>query len=283
MPYQPLTQINPLDQLARIAAARDYLLSRSRLIPEIGIILGTGLGPIAERLEADAEIPYSEIPHFAKPTVEGHDGKWVSGKLAGKNVAVMQGRFHFYEGHAMEDIAFPVRVLKAMGARALIVTNIAGGVNPSFAMGDLMAIADHINLLGTNPLIGPNYDAFGPRFPDMSEPYHKSYLAKLSALADAEGITLRKGVYACMSGPCLETAAEYRMLRVIGADAVGMSTVPEVIAAIHAGLKVAALSLITDVCDPDDLKPINIPEIMRVAAEAEPKLAKLVEGLVAGI
>lgn len=266
---------------AKIAAACSHLSARCKSAPDIGIILGTGLGSIAKNLQVDAEIPYREIPHFAQPTVDGHDGNWISGKLAGRNVAVMQGRFHFYEGHSMEDIAFPVRVLRALGARAVFITNIAGGVNAGFAMGDLMAITDHINLLGTNPLIGPNHDSIGPRFPDMSEPYHRRYVARLSELAAARGMNLRKGIYACMSGPCLETAAEYRMLRILGADAVGMSTVPEVIAAVHTGLKVAAVSLITDVCDPDDLKPINIPEIMRVAGEAEPRLAALVEAMAA--
>ncbi len=265
----------------KIAAACSHLKARCESAPEIGIILGTGLGSIAKNLQVNAEIPYAEIPHFARPTVDGHEGNWISGRLSGRNVAVMQGRLHFYEGHSMEDIAFPVRVLKALGARAVFITNIAGGVNPAFAMGDLMAITDHINLLGTNPLIGSNHDSIGPRFPDMSEPYHRSYLARMTELAAARGLVLRQGVYACMSGPCLETAAEYRMLRILQADAVGMSTVPEVIAAVHAGLKVAAVSLITDACDPDHLQPINIPEIMRVAAEAEPKLAALVEAMAA--
>jgi purine-nucleoside phosphorylase len=212
--------------------------------------------------------------------VDGHAGKWVAGHLAGRSVALMQGRFHYYEGHSLQDLAFPVRVMKALGARSLVVTNIAGAVNPGFALGDIMAITDHINLLGSNPLVGPNHESIGPRFPDMSEPYNRELLRKLAPVAAARGIALRTGVYACMSGPCLETAAEYRMLRILGADAVGMSTVPEVIAAVHAGLKVAALSLITDVCDPDNLKPIDVPEIMKVAGAAEPRMAALVEALV---
>ncbi|HKP96508.1 MAG TPA: purine-nucleoside phosphorylase [Fibrobacteria bacterium] len=266
--------------LGKIAAARSHIAGRSRLAPEVGLILGTGLGPVAASLEIEADIAYADIPHFAKPTVDGHDGRWLSGSLAGRPVAVMQGRFHFYEGHSMEDIAFPVRVMKALGVRSLFITNIAGGVNPGYRLGDLMVLTDHINLLGTNPLIGPNAEPLGPRFPDMSRPYDRDLAARLIALGAARGMALKRGVYACMSGPCLETAAEYRMLRILGADAVGMSTVPEVIAAVHAGIKVAAVSLITDACDPDDLQPIDIPEIMRVAGEAEPKLAQLVRGLV---
>jgi purine-nucleoside phosphorylase len=264
----------------KIEAAKEFLLKASPLPPEIGIVLGTGLGPIAAEMNAESRVAFADIPHFAPPTVDGHDGQWISGTLSGRRVAVMQGRLHFYEGHSMEDIAFPVRVMKALGVGTLIITNISGGVNPAFAPGDLMIVTDHINLLGTNPLIGANPDFLGPRFPDMSRPYDRALAAKLSALADEQGIPLKRGVYACMSGPCLETAAEYRMLRIIGADAVGMSTVPEVIAAVHAGLRVAALSLITDACDPDDLKPIDIPQIMRVAGEAEPKIARLLRGLV---
>lgn len=260
----------------KIEAARAYLASRGAAGPEIGIVLGTGLGPLAKSLSVAAEIPYADIPRFAAPTVEGHAGNWVAGTLSGKRVAVMQGRFHYYEGHSMEDIAFPVRVLRALGARSLLVTNIAGGINPSLTLGDLMIVTDHINMLGTNPLIGRNFESVGPRFPDMSRPYHRGYVGALEEAGRRLGVPLRKGVYACMSGPCLETAAEYRMLRILGADAVGMSTVPEVIAAVHCGLEVACVSLITDVCNPDDLKPVDIPEIFRVVGEAEPKLSALV-------
>jgi purine-nucleoside phosphorylase len=269
-----------IDLPARIEAARARLASLGGPAPEIGIILGTGLGPLASRLEIDAELDYADIPHFPAATVDGHAGKWVAGRLAGRAVAVMQGRFHYYEGHSLQDLAFPVRVMKALGARSLVITNIAGGVNPGFALGDIMALTDHINLLGSNPLVGPNHESIGPRFPDMSEPYNRELLRKLAPVAASRGIALRTGVYACMSGPCLETAAEYRMLRILGADAVGMSTVPEVIAAVHAGLKVAALSLISDVCDPDNLMPIDIPALMRVVSEAEPRMAALVEALV---
>jgi purine-nucleoside phosphorylase len=275
--------------LEKIAKAKNYILglysqsSSGTLSPEIGIILGTGLGPIAQSLQVELEIPYADIPHFMRPTVDGHTGKLLLGHLNGKSVVMMQGRFHFYEGFSMEEIAFPVRLMQALGIKSLLITNIAGGVYPSFSLGDIMVIKDHINLLGANPLIGINQDCLGPRFPDMSEPYSRDMMGKLMAIGDSLGIRLQKGVYACMSGPCLETAAEYRMLKIIGADAVGMSTVPEVIAAVHGGLKVAALSLITDVCDPDDLKPINIPEIMRVVGEAEPRLAALVGALVSQI
>lgn len=267
----------------QIEAARAHIAGRTRLKPEIGIILGTGFGPVASHMEVDASLPYAEIPRFAVPTVDGHEGNWISGHLSGRPVAVMQGRLHYYEGHSMSDLAFPIRVMKALGVESLLVTNIAGGVNAGYRLGDLMVIKDHINLLGTNPLIGPNDDEVGPRFTDMSEPYSRKLRAKLMALGEKHGIPLKQGVYACMAGPCLETAAEYRMLRVIGADAVGMSTVPEVIAAVHAGLDTVALSLITDACDPDDLKPIDIPEIMRVAGEAEPKIAQLVRALVGEI
>ncbi len=267
--------------LEKIDSARAYIAERAPRKPEIGILLGTGLGPLAGHLQAESEIAYSDIPHFAPPTADGHAGRWIMGRLEGRAVAMLQGRLHYYEGHSMEDIAFPVRVLRALGAQTLIITNIAGGVNPGYHPGDLMVITDHINLLGTNPLIGSNHEALGPRFPDMSEPYDRILRRKLLDAGERLGLRLRSGVYACMSGPCLETAAEYRMLRILGADAVGMSTVPEVIAAVHAGLKVAALSLITDACDPDDLKPIDIPAIMRVAAEAEPVLARLARALVA--
>jgi purine-nucleoside phosphorylase len=189
----------------------------------------------------------------------------------------MQGRFHYYEGYSMDEISFPVRVMKSMGIHSLIVSNIAGGLNPQYQVGDFVAITDHINLLGTNPLIGKNYEALGPRFPDMIEPYTKKYVQLLSKLAMQQEVTLQKGVYACMSGPCLETAAEYRMLRLIGSDLIGMSTVPEVITAVHAGLKVLGVSLVSDLCLPDNLQPLHLPELLAVAAAAEPKLTRLIQ------
>ncbi len=262
--------------LEKIEAARVYVTGISHLSPEVGIILGTGLGSIADSLQIETQIPYADIPHMPQTTVDGHEGKFLIGRLKDKPVAVMQGRLHFYEGFTMEEIAFPVRLMKALGIHSLLITNIAGAVNPSFSLGDIMILTDHINLLGSNPLIGKNHDALGPRFPDMSEPYTREYIRKISALGESLNLKLKKGVYAGMTGPCLETAAEYRMLRIIGADAVGMSTVPEVIAAVHGGLKVLALSLITDVCDPENLNPINIPEIMRVVKEVEPNMAHLI-------
>ncbi len=261
----------------KIEQARAFVQGHSEVKPQIGVILGTGLGPLAKFIEVDAEIPFGSIPHFGESTVSSHEGKLLLGRLAGKQVVAMQGRLHLYEGYSMEQVTFPVRVMKALGISTLIVSNISGGLNPQLAMGDIMVITDHINLLGTNPLVGRNYDELGPRFPDMCEPYSRDYVGLAKEIALSQGLQLQKGVYACMSGPSLETAAEYRMLRILGSDAIGMSTVPEVIVGVHAGLKILGLSLITDLCLPDHLQPINIPEIMRVAGEAEPKLAALVQ------
>ncbi len=267
----------------KIQEAKIYLQKKVEGHFDIAVILGTGLGSFANSLEITAQIAFEEIPHFAKTTADHHAGQLVFGTLGGKKVAVMQGRYHFYEGFTLEQIAFPVRVLKAMGAETLVVSNIAGGVNPQFRIGDLMLITDHINLLGTNPLIGPNFEELGPRFPDMSEPYKRTHINRMQEIALEAKLPLQKGVYACMSGPALETAAEYRMLRTLGADAVGMSTVPEVITAVHAGMQVLGLSLITDVCLPDNLQPINVPEILATAAKAEPQIAQLIRGFVASL
>jgi purine-nucleoside phosphorylase len=231
---------------------------------------------LVKSLDIKAEVPYEEIPHFVKSTVEFHAGKLIFGKLSGASVLAMQGRFHFYEGYSMEEITFPVRVMKALGVEVLIVSNACGGLNPHFAPGDIMLITDHINLLGQNPLIGKNYDKLGPRYPDMSEPYCREYIQKVEEIALKNGISVKKGVFSCMSGPSLETAAEYRMLRVIGADGIGMSTVPEVITAVHAGLKVLGLSVITDSCLPDKLDPVDIEKIIRTAEETEPKLVTII-------
>ncbi|MFH1761945.1 MAG: purine-nucleoside phosphorylase [bacterium] len=245
--------------------------------PEIGIILGTGLGQLAEKINKENTIPYKDIPDFPLSTVETHTGRLIFGTLAGKQIVAMQGRFHFYEGYSMAQITFPVRVMKALGASTLIVSNACGGLNPSFSKGDVMVIMDHINLLGTNPLIGKNDERLGPRFPDMSEPYCRK-LIKLAGEAAAElSYPLRQGVYACMSGPSLETAAEYRFLQIIKADVIGMSTVPEVIVAVHSGLKVLGLSVITDLCQPDNLTPVNIQEIIETAEKAESKLVAIIE------
>jgi purine-nucleoside phosphorylase len=250
---------------------------KTKLQPRIGIILGTGLGKLASEIEVETSIPYTDIPHFVKSTVEGHAGKLIFGTLSGKAVVAMQGRFHFYEGYTMQEITFPVRVLKALGIDTLIVSNACGGINIQFQPGDIMIITDHINLLGTNPLIGKNYEELGQRFPDMSEPYSKKLAELAHAVAIDEKIPVKKGVYASMSGPCLETAAEYRMLKTMGADVIGMSTVPEVIVAVHAGLKVLGLSVITDECFPDNLKPVDIRKIIANANTAEPKLVRIIK------
>ncbi|MDZ7260535.1 MAG: purine-nucleoside phosphorylase [candidate division KSB1 bacterium] len=264
----------------QIEQASEYIWKKTSLRPATGIILGTGLGALADEIDKDSEISYESIPHFPLATVEWHTGKLILGKLAGKEVLVMQGRFHFYEGYSMKQITFPVRVMKHLGAQTLIISNAAGGLNPMFRPGDIMLITDHINLLGDNPLIGPNDESLGPRFPDMSEPYNRELIALCEQVALEEKIKLQKGVYVAMTGPSLETAAEYRFLRLIGADAVGMSTVPEVIVAVHSGMKVLGLSVITDTCLPDALKPINVPEVLRIAKETEPKLTLIMKRVI---
>jgi purine-nucleoside phosphorylase len=260
-----------------IQQAREHIATQTKTAPEYGIILGTGLGRFADRIAAESKVPYEEIPHFPVSTVETHAGKLILGTVGGKRVMAMQGRFHYYEGYSMAQVAFPVRVMKALGVHTLIVSNACGGVNPHFAPGSIMAITDHINLLAGNPLIGRNDERIGPRFPDMSEPYSKALVALAMKVALANGIRLEQGVYAAMSGPCLETRAEYRMLKVLGADVVGMSTVPEVIAAVHCGLKVLGLSVVTDACLPDALEPVDISKIIATADKAEPSLVKLIE------
>jgi len=243
---------------------------------ETALVLGTGLGALAERIEVKARIPYGEIPHFPTSTVDTHAGELVLGALSGRRVAALSGRFHAYEGYSLQQVTFPVRVAKALGVETLVVSNAAGGMNPQFRAGDLMVITDHINLMGDNPLIGPNDDALGPRFPDMCEPYTKALTDLAETIALEQGIKLVRGVYLGCTGPCLETRAEYRFMRAIGADAVGMSTVPEVIVAVHAGLKVLGFSVITDECFPDALEPADIERIIATANGAEPKLSALV-------
>jgi purine-nucleoside phosphorylase len=250
------------------------------LRPDVAVILGTGLGGLAKEIKAEAVIPYEEIPGFPLSTVESHAGRLLVGRLGGVAVVAMQGRFHRYEGYSLQDVTFPVRVMHALGAGTLVVTNVSGGMHPLWAPGDLVLIADHINLLGDNPLIGPNDERLGPRFPDMSDPYDAGLRAKVRALALAQGITLREGVYVSVPGPNLETRAEYRMLRGMGADVVGMSTVPEVIVAVHQGMKVVGISIITDQCLPDALEPADITRILAVAGAAEPQLTRLVSALV---
>jgi purine-nucleoside phosphorylase len=260
------------------AAAR--IRRECSLQPSIGIILGTGLGALAEHIDIAARVPYASIPHFPAATVDTHAGELVLGTLAGKPVVALSGRFHAYEGYSLEQITLPVRVAKALGAATLIVSNSAGGLNPQFAAGDLMIITDHINLMGDNPLIGPNDDTLGPRFLDMSEPYSKALISLAERVALAKAIKVQRGVYLACPGPSLETRAEYRFMRMIGADAVGMSTVPEVIVALHAGLKVLGFSAITDECLPDALEPADVAKILRTAAEIAPKMTEIIAGCV---
>lgn len=268
------------DLYDRVQEAAAVVRQRSSLVPEAAIILGTGLGGLVKEIQAETTIPYEQIPGFPLSTVESHAGRLILGKLNGKRVVAMQGRFHRYEGYTLQQVTFPLRVMYALGARTLVVTNVSGGMHPLWAPGDIMLIADHINLLGDNPLIGRNDDRLGPRFPDMSDPYTPELRARARAQALEMGINLREGVYVAVTGPCLETRAEYRMLRAMGADVVGMSTVPEVIVAVHQGMKVLGLSIITDQCLPDALEPASLEQILAVAGRAEPHLTRLVAALV---
>jgi purine-nucleoside phosphorylase len=265
-----------LDLRIKISETGAAIKKRVTLKPTIGIILGTGLGELVKEIKNKKSIPYDRLPNFPVSAVPSHENKLVFGKIGAKNVVAMQGRFHYYEGYTMEEVTFPVRVMKVLGVKTLIVSNASGGMNPNFKAGDLMVITDHINLMGDNPLIGPNDDKLGPRFPDMVEPYDEKLIRMLEKVAVNEKIPVKRGVYVAVAGPNLETRAEYRFLRIIGADAVGMSTVPEVIVAVHAGLRVLGISCVTDECLPDALKPANIEMILKVAAEAEPKLSRLI-------
>jgi len=249
--------------------------------PHAGIILGTGLGHLAEEIAAEAVIPYEDLPHFPRSTAVSHKGQLVCGSLAGRSVVAMEGRFHAYEGYTLEQITFPVRVMKALGAELLVVSNACGGLNRHFRAGDVMVIEDHINLLGLNPLTGINDDRLGPRFPDMLHCYTPELIERALDIARRENFSPHKGTYVAVPGPNLETRAEYRYLQRMGADAVGMSTVPEVIVAVHAGLRVLGLSAVTDMCLPDCLEPANIETILKFAAVAEPKLRKIVLGVLA--
>lgn len=264
---------------AAIARAVEAVRARTALVPEVAVILGTGLGGLADAMQVECAIPYPELPGFPLPTVESHTGRLLLGTLAGRRVAAMQGRFHRYEGYSLQQVTFPVRVLRALGAGTLVVSNACGGMHPLWAAGDLMLIADHINLLGDNPLVGPNDAALGPRFPDMSTVYDAELRALARAVALEQGITLREGVYVAVQGPNLETRAEYRMLRAMGADVVGMSTVPEVIVARHGGMRVLGCSIITDLCLPDALEEASLDRIIKVANDAEPRLTALVRGV----
>lgn len=261
--------------LSQIKETADFLSSKGISSPEIGVVLGTGLGQFMNHIEIEKEIDYSDIPHFPLATVEFHKGKLIYGKLGNKKALAMQGRFHFYEGYTMQQITFPIRVMKLLGIKYLLLSNAAGGINPDFKKGDLVLIDDHINLQPANPLTGKNIDELGPRFPDMSAPYSKKLNETMVNAANKIKINLKKGVYASVTGPNLETRAEYRFLKTIGADMVGMSTVPEVIVANHTNLPCCAVSVITDECDPDNLKPVDIEEIIAVAGKADKKLSEL--------
>jgi purine-nucleoside phosphorylase len=264
----------------RVQAAAESVRGRSGLTPGVAIILGTGLGGLAKEIAVEAEVAYGDIPGFPLSTVESHAGKLLLGRLGGRPVVAMQGRFHRYEGYDLQQVTFPVRVLHALGARTLVVSNACGGMNPLWNPGDLVLLSDHINLLGDNPLVGPNDERLGSRFPDMSAPYDPELRALARGIALELGIPLREGVYVAVPGPNLETRAEYRMLRAIGADVVGMSTVPEVIVAGHQGMRTIGISIITDQCLPDALEPADIGRIIATAARAEPQLTRLITTLV---
>src|SRR5262245_46733776 len=259
----------------RIEETRAFLQARAPRAPRFGLILGTGLGGLAKSIESPVAIPYADIPHFVRSTATSHAGNLVFGQLGGCDVVAMEGRVHYYEGYSMEQVTFPVRVMKALGAHSLVISNAAGGMNPQMQAGDLVAIVDHINLMGDNPLRGPNDERLGERFPDMSEPYDRTYLRHIEAIALEQRVRLHRGVFAAVAGPNLETAAEYRFLRGIGADVVGMSLVPETIVAVHGGMRVLALTIVTDECFPDRLEPADVDKIIRTANAAEPALSRL--------
>jgi purine-nucleoside phosphorylase len=265
----------------QVQEAKAFIEARWRTKPRAGIILGTGLGGLANDIQAEAKIDYAEIPHFPRSTAPSHKGELVCGRLGGHPVVAMHGRFHFYEGYRLQQITLPVRVMHALGANTLIVSNACGGMNPQWNKGDIMIIDDHINLIGDNPLIGPNDDRLGTRFPDMSQPYDRNLAALALRIALEEKIVCHKGVFVAVSGPNLETRAEYRFLRGAGADVVGMSTVPEVIVAAHEGMKTLGFSIITDMCLPDALEPARLEDIIATANEAEKKLRVLVRRVVA--
>ena len=264
----------------QITAAAAFIGEHFDTPPKVAIILGTGLGPLVGEIEVAATLSYDDIPHFLSSTATSHAGRLICGTLDGVPIVAMEGRHHYYEGYRLDAITLPVRVFKALGAELLIVTNACGAMNPAYASGDIMVIDDQINLIGDNPLIGINDDRLGPRFPDMSRPYSPRWIDEALAVARRNEIYPHVGVFVAVAGPCLETRAEYRFLRMIGADVVGMSTVPEVIVAVHAGLPVLGLSVVTDMCLPDALKPAVVEEIIAVAGSAEPKLRTIVRGVV---
>lgn len=270
-----------ISYLEQIGHAVEYIISEFDQPSEVGIILGTGLGQLISQIEILHEIPYDKIPFFPVSTVESHKGKLIFGKLSGKPVIAMQGRFHYYEGYSMKEVTFPVRVMKKLGIGHLFVSNAAGGLNPDYKIGELMVINDHIDLFPENPLRGKNLDGFGVRFPDMSEPYDLSLVKMAIKIADNNGLKVHQGVYAAVQGPNLETKAEYKYLRTIGADAIGMSTIPEVIVARHMDLPVFAISAITDLCSPGNIKKVKIEEVLAAAAIAEPGMGMIIKSLIA--
>ncbi len=263
----------------RIQETVDFIRRKISVRPQVGVVLGSGLGVLAAEVKNQQKLPYSELPHFPVSTVEGHEGQLIFGELSGKNLVLMQGRFHFYEGYSMEQVVFPVRVMQRLGVKVLLVTNASGGINREFQPGDLMLITDHINLMGTNPLIGKNYDDIGPRFPDMSEAYDRELIAIAEEVAQKKGLACRKGVYAAMTGPSYETPAEIRYLRTIGADAVGMSTVPEVIVANHAGIRVTGISCVTNMAAGVLQQKLNHAEVMETANRVRDQFITLVKGI----
>jgi purine-nucleoside phosphorylase len=265
----------------RIREAVDVLRPLVKRPPQVAVILGTGLGSLPEGFETESVVPYERIPHFPRSNVESHANELVFGTLARRPVAVMRGRIHYYEGFSMQEVTFPIRVLRGLGAGTLVISSAVGGMNPTLSLGDIVLVADHINLMGDNPLIGPNDEALGPRFPDMSDPYDRGLQEMATGVALEERITLRRGVLVAVAGPNLETRAEYRFLRWCGADVVGMSMVPENLVAIHGGMKVAAFAVVTDLCLPDALEPVDVSRILAAAAGAAPSLSRLIGGLVA--
>lgn len=272
-----------MDYRDQIKNATDYILSKIRFNPQAGIILGTGLGALADKIQVEFQLDYKDIPHFPISTVESHSGRLIFGTLSGKKVVAMQGRFHYYEGYDMKQVTFPLRVMKQLGISCLFISNAAGGVNLDFQVADLMIIEDHIDLTKENPLTGTNLDEFGGRFPDMSQPYDRRMIDSALMIAKEQNIRCHEGVYVGVSGPNLETRAEYRFIRTIGGDAVGMSTIPEVIVARHMNLPVFAISAITDLCDPDHLEVAEISKILTAASKAEKGMTIIIEKLIASL
>ncbi len=279
MPMQRF-EIADSDLLEKIRESVQFIRAKTKTVPDVAIILGTGLGNLVQKIKCEMEFSYSDIPHFPVSTVESHAGKLLIGELSGKKVVAMEGRFHYYEGYSSAEVTFPVRVMKELGARMLMVSNAAGGLNLAYRKGDLVLIEDMINFMGVNPLRGPNDERLGPRFPDMCRPFSPRLIKTTLQAAQQLGITVHEGVYIGVAGPNLETRAEYRMMRGWGADVVGMSTVPEVIVGVHMGMEILGVSVVTDVCDPDHLEPVDIKEIIKTANEAGPKLDKLFEAAI---